>query len=86
VEKTSANLAEEGARYSEKVVSLSGLKRQPDAPEGHVFFDVVLTQHAAQVIDRSGAVLRTEEEKEGRSLVGVSWTQQGWRLIGVEVA
>ncbi len=86
VEETSVALSRDRSRYAQRAVSVSNFEPQTGAPNGQVFFQVVLTQHAAQVVDEDGTVVRTDKAGLGDSLVGVKWTRQGWRVVGVEVA
>jgi hypothetical protein len=86
IEQTSLDLAQQSERYNERPVSLGALDRRAGAPDDQYFFEVLLVQHAAEVVDPRGKVVRTDEAGQGASLVGVKWTQGGWRLLGVEVA
>jgi hypothetical protein len=86
VEQTSVDLAQQSERYNERAVSLGDVARRAGAPQDQYFFEVLVIQHAAEVVDQRGKVVRTDEAGQGASLVGVKWTQEGWRLLGVEVA
>jgi hypothetical protein len=86
VEKTTLQLSRDGQRYRERPVSIGSVDPQSGAPANQVIFETVMTQHAANVVDESGRVVRTDEAGRGKSRIGITWTPSGWLMLGVEVA
>lgn len=86
VGKTSSELAKKGQRYKETPVSVDRFTRQGGAPANQVIFEATITQHPSRIVDAGGSVMKTEKAGEGKSRIGVIWSPDGWRLLGVEVA
>ncbi|WP_367616051.1 DUF6318 family protein [Phycicoccus avicenniae] len=84
--ETVRQLSSDNQVYEEAPARLENLRPGGDAPQDQVFIRARLVQVGANVLDDDGEVVSTDQSGTAEVLVGVGWTDDGWRLLDVESA
>jgi len=83
LQKGAEELARDGNRVDQDPIQLISVAIRPGAPDGQLFMTAQLHQPPAKTIDRSGAVVDTQNTLDLKRQIGVIWKRDRWLMYGL---